>query len=188
MANPKSKARRNDLIAWSVAILATLLLFTSCFWCGPILRALNFYTNIASTSPNGRYEIRLQEMRWSFIDRNFRLLLRDTEHSFFSTEIFFSPDEGRPAGTEKFYWSGDSRYAMLTGRHFSVEEPPLTTSEGDLVYLVVDTQTNKMWCNVKQWDEIERITPELLQQLGFEIETKYVDAAEQASSGTQAEE
>src|SRR3982750_2466628 len=69
---------------------------------------------LASTSPDGRYLIKLVEKNQS-LDRNFDVILDDL-HTRSSIHIFSSPDEGRPPGTEEINWTSDSRFFLLRGR------------------------------------------------------------------------
>ena len=83
------------------------------------------------------------------IDRNFVLRLEDTA-SGSTREIFSSPDEGRPEGSEWVIWSEDSSRFLLVGRHFFLYDHKPTLANGDVLYLMCDVKTGQVWCNSEQ--------------------------------------
>ena len=119
-----------------------------------------------SLSPDERLLVELHE-RPAYIDRNFFITLRDRyAKAGASPVIFESPDEGRPICTEYFLWSADGRSVLLVGRHFYTK-PELRLANGEIVYLLYDTQTGGIWCNSQQRPEMTRIDEPLLRQHGF---------------------
>jgi len=162
MTEPAHRRDRRTLLL-SILVLATL--FGCCGGCIPLLRWANSRTAIVSPSPSGRYEIQLREQRFRFIDRNFRLFLRDKSKELMSREIFLSPDEGLPEGTERFIWSSDDRYVLLVGRHFFVANPSLVTSAGESAYLLIDVESGQQWTNIKQAIPDSPLTAEVLDDL-----------------------
>ena len=119
-----------------------------------------------SLSPDERLLVELHE-RPAYIDRNFFITLRDRyAKAGASPVIFESPDEGRPICTEYFLWSADGRSVLLVGRHFYTK-PELRLANGEIVYLLYDTQSGKLWCNAKERPDLARIDESILRQHGF---------------------
>jgi hypothetical protein len=119
-----------------------------------------------SLSPDDRLLVELHE-RPAYIDRNFFITLRDRyAKTDASTVIFESPDEGRPICTEYFLWSADGRSVLLVGRHFYTK-PELRLANGEIVYLLYDTQSGQLWCNARERPNLARIDESLLRQHGF---------------------
>ncbi|MCK6472190.1 MAG: hypothetical protein L6R28_10630 [Planctomycetes bacterium] len=98
-------------------------------------------------APDGRREIVLRELTGAFrIDRNFILYIRDLEGGGAEKEIFRSPDEGRPIGTERFYWPTDSAYVLLAGKHFTrVGSSDMKLEDGVDPYLLYRVDDGKIW-------------------------------------------
>ena len=63
------------------------------------------------------------------------------------TRIFQSPDEGLP-GTERIIWRRDHSQFVIVGRNFFVDERPRIPM--DVLYLLYDIPTGKVWCNAAQ--------------------------------------
>ena len=104
----------------------------------------------ALVSPDGRWEARLVEDRLQriSIDRNFEVWLVSPSTGE-RTVLYDSPDEGRPVGTEQFYWSDDSRYLLLAGKQFFVDEE-IELADGRLAYWLYDAESREQWCRAKQ--------------------------------------
>lgn len=81
------------------------------------------------------------------IDRNFEVLMERNDG--FKTSIFRSPDEGAP-GTERIIWRRDHSQFVLVGRKFLVDNGPRIPME--VLYLMYDIPTGKVWCNASQKD------------------------------------
>ena len=111
------------------------------------LRAKCERVTVVSLSPDDKLRIHLVELNnWG--DRDFVLRLERIADESFET-IFKSPDEGFPIGSERIVWSPDSQKFVLLGRHFYVREGTPSTN-GELLYLLYDRKTCKMWCNASQ--------------------------------------
>jgi hypothetical protein len=85
-------------------------------------------------------------------DRRFEVWLSnldsDTKRVVSSVRIYVSPDEGRPAGSERFIWSKDSSYFILLGRHFVADGVKLRT--GELVYIMYHVPSKAIFCSSTQ--------------------------------------
>ncbi len=103
----------------------------------------------ALVSPDGRLAAQLVELP-KFLDRNFAVrLLPVGEQRAKAREVFESPDEGRPVGTERFLWSRDGKWLLLVGRYFYVR-PGTPVVGGDALYLLYDTVSGSVRCNASQ--------------------------------------
>lgn len=123
-------------------------------------------------SPDEKWLVTLHDVS-TFIDRNFIVTLRDLKTDT-STVIFQSPDEGLSVYTEYFLWSADGRSLLLVGRHFYTK-PELRLANGEIVYLLYDTQSGRLWCNAKERPNLARIDEPLLRQHGFSFPVTIVD-------------
>jgi hypothetical protein len=114
-------------------------------------------------SPDGRMTLRVLDRARS-AGRNFRVaLLREGVRK--PEFLYVSPDEGRLAGTERFIWSVDGRYAVLVGRHFSVG-PECEMASGESLYLLIDAANGVvMGCNAKQSESYHPFTLETVRAL-----------------------
>jgi hypothetical protein len=101
--------------------------------------------SLISASADGAYRVTLLEL--PNFDRNFEIWLERAKDGF-KTNIFRSPDEGRPVGTERIIWSGDHSQFVLVGRKFSVEDGPRIPME--TLYVLYDIPTSSLWCNANQ--------------------------------------
>jgi len=124
---------------WTIFLL--LFLLCGCFSGG------DDFISLTSTSPDRKYSVSIVELD-VFIDRNFEIRITDTATGNTRT-LFKSPDEGRPVGTERIVWSLDSTRFFLMGRQFFVKEGTADINGQDL-YLMFDTETNRLWCNARQ--------------------------------------
>lgn len=102
---------------------------------------------LTSLSPDDTLRIRLIE-RGVFIDRNIQVRLEDID-SGRERVAFRSPDEGRPAGSERIIWSADGRRFLLLGRHFIVPDRSKLPG-GEQAYLMMDVRSGQVWCNSQQ--------------------------------------
>ena len=119
------------------------LIFSTCVW------LMGKQMTARAESPSGAYFVFLED-RFIGMDRNFKVYLKDNI-SKKQQLIFASPDEGRPIGTERFYWTADSGCFLLVGKEFFIEEEdkiPLPT--GEIAYLLYDISTNECWCAASQ--------------------------------------
>jgi len=112
---------------------------------------------LLSLSPDDKWRVQLVEGHLPLaIDRNFRIRLESLVDGDVQ-EIFQSPDEGRPIGSERIHWSPDSKQFVLVGRHFYVHEGAQLPS-GDALYLMYDLPSEKLSCNAKQQTTYEGFT------------------------------
>ena len=116
---------------------------------------------LVAVSPDGRWECSAVS-RSEGIDRKVEVVLRDLGAG--TTQcVFRSPDEGRPVGSEGLAWSPDSRYVLLTGRHFYVVAGATGTA-GEAFYLLCDASTRKVWCNSRQTEVFPRFSGDKVRQ------------------------
>jgi hypothetical protein len=112
---------------------------------GTITQNLGERVTTSSLSPNDKVRVLLVEPQ-NFIDRNFEIRIQ-SEESRDSVTIFRSPDEGKPAGSERIIWNHNgSRFALL-GRHFinkNISES-FKTKKGETFYLVYDLSLKKLY-------------------------------------------
>jgi hypothetical protein len=108
-------------------------------------------TTLTSLSPNDAIRIHLVDLP-GLIDRNLELKLESLEDHTVRT-IFYSPDEGRPTGSERIIWSADGSRLLLVGRHFFLKERDLKLPSGDSLYLMYDVPSGRLWCNSEQQDK-----------------------------------
>ena len=105
-------------------------------------------TTTSLLSPDEKLRAVLVECSPRFIDRNFRVYLESTDSGALR-EIFLSPDEGAPIGSERFLWSRDGKRLLLLGRHFLVEKES-QLQNGEMLYLMYDVVSGRLWCNARQ--------------------------------------
>ena len=98
------------------------------------------------------------------IDRNFDVYLCDHGKR---KRIFHSPDEGRPAGSEKFFWSNDGRWLLLAGKHFFLDAD-VKVPGGESCYLLYDTASGELRCNASQV-QAKRFSIEDVDRIGFNL-------------------
>lgn len=106
--------------------------------------------SLTSRSPDGRYLVEIVELQGR-LDRNFVLRLSDNR-SGNSTEIFESPDEGCPPGTERIVWSVDGSKLLLMGENFYSLTAGREEKEEKL-YLLYDLSSGEMKCNATQQNQ-----------------------------------
>ena len=123
-------------------------------------------TTVASLSPDDSVRARLVETSpaWG-IDRNFSVRLEFLGRDATRT-IFSSPDEGRPAGSERFIWSKDGTMLLLVGRHFYTE-PGSLLETGEHAYFLYHLPSRRGWCAADQKSGWPRFTNDLLQNIEF---------------------
>ena len=126
----------------------------------PVLAAFGFFKgsrgrtiSASATSPDIQWRAFLVEFDDGRIDRNFEVYL-ETVRTKERRAIFSSPDEGRPAGTERFIWSKDSRFLLLVGRHFEIADSADRLSTDETLYLLHDLQTGTTRCNARQQNKL----------------------------------
>lgn len=103
----------------------------------------------ALVSPDGGRVAVLVELP-RMLDRNFVVrLFTIGEGPGRARDVFESPDEGRPVGTERFLWSRDGRWLLLLGRNFSVRQDTPVVG-GETLYLLCDTSLGNIRCNASQ--------------------------------------
>ncbi len=123
-------------------VLLILSLVVSIFWkrSEPVIP-------ISSQSPDKSVSVSIVESVGQ-LDRNFVVVLETAGEPRVRRVIFKSPDEGRPP-TERFLWSKDSRYLLLTARNLFVEQEAVLVN-GQQLYLLYDRQTDFLKCNATQ--------------------------------------
>lgn len=100
---------------------------------------------LISVSPDDSTRALLVEPR-SFIDRNFEVRIQEEGKS--PITIYRSPDEDKPAGSERIIWSRDGSQFMLVGRHFiSRRFDDFKLKNGEILYLMYNTKTKQMYCH-----------------------------------------
>lgn len=132
-----------------VAVLMAVIFGAMVGW---FVRGLPFGLELSlrSLSADDRWEAQLLEVRPKLAaDRNFVLRVKDLALGT-SRDIFSSPDEGRPEGSERIIWSEDSTRFLLAGRHFFPTTDKPTLTNGDALYLMYDVKTGELWCNASQ--------------------------------------
>lgn len=119
-------------------------------------------------SPDDRYRAMLVEKLPGVpkLDRNFAIRLEELASGKIST-IFDSPDEGIPIGSERFIWSKDSTYLLLTGRHFWSLTSDIPLRDGSQAYFLYHLPSNAGWCNATQCSTYPRLTRDGLTKAGF---------------------
>jgi hypothetical protein len=130
-----------------IAFTAALLILAAA--AGFALRGTPLFdrpVTLTSLSPDNALRVVLIE-RPGF-DRNFELRLEQTRGGH-SRTVYRSPDEGRPAGSERIVWSADSTRFVLLGRHFFVTERGKLPT-GEQAYLMMDVRSGQAWCNAAQ--------------------------------------
>ena len=115
-------------------------------------------------SPDDMQVAILTEENRDWMERDFRVDIADVR-SQGRRNVFRSPDEGVPRGSERFLWSSDSHYVLLLGRHFIVPSTAVLSS-GEIIYLLVDTKSGRIWCNATQ-ASTERFSKADLDDKGF---------------------
>lgn len=135
-------------------------------------RAEGGYFSLAQTSPTGGFRIGLREKAgFMKIDRNFSVVLWTLDTAGLVAEersVYESPDEGRPVGTERLWWSPDGKYALLTGRHFVVEPETPRDKDGVAAYLLVRIEDGYVWSNASQTRLHQRFGADKIRDVGIE--------------------
>ena len=158
---PRTRTTLKRYIAYALFALAGFLLG---WWS---VRTTPADVTTSLLSPNEKMRAVLVEHPLSFIDRNFRVYLEKTENpGALSSELFRSPDEGRPIGSERFLWSGDNTRILLLGRHFFVK-PEVQLRNGESLYLLYDVPSGRIWCNASQQDRYPHFGEEELSGYNF---------------------
>lgn len=137
----------------AVLVTAVVAVLATCLY-------LRFETvTLVSLSPDDNWRVHLVERNPPLaIDRNFRVRLeRLADHSV--RELFQSPDEGLPVGSERILWSPDSTQFVLVGRHFSHNDKYEQLPSGESLYLLYDIPSGRLRCNATQGERgAERFT------------------------------
>lgn len=98
------------------------------------------------------------------LDRNVSIRLEDIKNLGISPPIILlptSPNEGFPAGTERFIWSRDGSRFLLVGRHFFVRAD-LTLTTGEQVYFLHDRAANRSYLNSAKTEALPGLTADLI--------------------------
>jgi hypothetical protein len=122
---------------------------------------------VSSLSPDDSIRAWLVEISptWA-IDRNFAVRLEFLREDQTRT-VFFSPDEGRPVGSERFIWSKDGTTLLLVGRHFykTAEGPILGT--GEQAYFLYHLPSRRGWCASTEQTKWPHLTHNQLRGIDF---------------------
>jgi len=102
--------------------------------------------SLISQSEDKAYRVTIVE-HLGRMDRNFAIWVERMRDGY-TTNIFESPDEGRPIGTERIIWNREHTQFVLVGREFFVENGPRIQIETP--YLLYDLPSGKLWCNAAQ--------------------------------------
>jgi hypothetical protein len=116
-------------------------------------------------SPDETLRVRLIETSPSANDRTFMLQLESLVEGT-KTQIYKSPDEGRPEGTERLIWSKDGKWFLLVGRHFFVKED-LFLDNGDQIYFLCHVPSKKAWVNSDQPEGLPSLTAARIEGIEF---------------------
>lgn len=153
--------RRMLLVAVLSEFVGFILLFLYAYWKARV-------PDRVSQAPDCKHEIVLREVSpaW-YIDRNFILVVRDLDNGQREKEIFRSPDEGRPIGTERFYWSTDSAHVLLSGKHFiAVGSTDMKLEDDADPYLLYRVADGKLWFAGERLSS-DSLSREQLQEIDF---------------------
>jgi len=105
---------------------------------------------LTALSPDERLRVQIVEIP-AMIDRNFELRIERLAEQSTQT-VFRSPDEGRPAGSERIIWAADGSRFLLVGRHFYTNDAARLPSD-EYLYLMYEVATGRIWCNATQQSE-----------------------------------
>ncbi len=109
--------------------------------------AVRMQTTQTSLSPDERFRVRILDHGLPTIDRNFEVRV---ERDGKETTIFYSPDQDPSShGRERIVWSEDGKRFVILGRGFYVRDPPKSREE-EVLYLMYDVDSGKLWCNADQ--------------------------------------
>jgi hypothetical protein len=112
------------------------------------LLALRMQTTQTSLSPDERHRARILDRPFMWVDRNFEVRVeRMDDHR--ETTIFRSPDEDPRPGRERIARSEDGKRFVVFGPGFVVRDRPRSREE-DVLYLMYDVDSGKLWCNSDQ--------------------------------------
>ncbi len=123
-------------------------------------------TTTSRLSPDETLRVLLVDFQRQFIDRNFSIRLDRLETGETFDLLAWSPDEGRPEGTERFLWSKDGTKVLLVGRHFSVRDD-LLLDNGDQAYFLHDLKVGRSWINSNQNNRLSLLTADLIAGIEF---------------------
>lgn len=114
---------------------------------------------VVSDSPDGSQRIIVRE-RLRFVDRNFRVVL--VNRATGTERVVYTSDDQSPTNShERFVWSRDSSKVVLVGdRYFVV--PESTLENGDVVFLLYDVTSDKLWCNEVHKRGFQRVSSQQL--------------------------
>ena len=157
------------------SVIKTLVILLVGILLGAILEYSRPVT-LVSLSPNDRYQVQLIESN-SFIDRNFELRLEDLENNSWTT-LFRSPDVGGPIGSERIIWSRDSSRFVLLGRHFDSTRGVPLLENGEIVYLMYDIPSMRLWCNSVQQRDYPGFGMEEIDEFEWQSELPRVSEGE----------
>lgn len=157
----------------NIGLLAAIL----CIGCDPWKEGTS--VSLSSTSPNRRARAEIVEITGR-LDRNFFLRLTDVQ-SGVATNVFYSPDEGRPS-TERIIWSRDSSRLLLLGREFLVEEQGRLPA-GEQLYLLYDITSGELKCNASQQDQYGRFSRVDLVRIDWTDQIEHISGIDRARTG-----
>jgi hypothetical protein len=110
---------------------------------------------LVSNSPDGDYKIIVREGGRT-IDRNFDVVLVDRKTGV-ERVIFKSFDQTPTIKRERFVWTLDSSKVALIGDRYFVT-PEANLANGEIVFLMYDVKSDKVWCNADDDPRYEHIS------------------------------
>lgn len=119
--------------------------------------------SLVSESRDKKYRVWLYEHP-NRMDRNFDVWVEQIADGS-RTNIFKSPDEGRPVGTERIIWSENNDEFVLVGKEFFLANPSEIGLERP--YLWYSFKTQKLYCNASQ-TELPHFSEDDLTWSGYE--------------------
>jgi hypothetical protein len=108
---------------------------------------------LVSLSPDDLTQVILIDSPLIALDRNIQVVVEDCRSRSRRT-VFVTPDEGKPAGSERGIWSTDSTKFLLLGRHFFVADRG-QLANGEQAYLLLDLRDGHIRCNGRDWNEAD---------------------------------
>ena len=100
------------------------------------------------------------------LDRNVAIRLEDINRMETVDLLKSSPNEGFPAGSERFVWSVDGSKVVLVGRHFFVREK-LDLASGEQIYFLHDLKAHRTYLNSAGETGFLPLTADLLAGVEF---------------------
>lgn len=146
------------------SILRMGIVIASCLLMVIMLRFLILRTKsgevLRKRSPDGNRTVVVEELNNQLVDHNLIISIQD-EGTGNKKTIFKTPDEGKPSGTEKIFWSDDGDFLLLVGKNFFVVDEAMVNDETAL-YLMYRVSTGEVWCNSSQTRSIRFVLDDVI--------------------------